>query len=248
MNPAAAEEPRPFVFPWIPVLGFCALALATLVLCQFDYRHQTVPEAGVTLNLPERLGDYRGKDVDISEGERVILPKDTEFAKKAYTDIGGDVINCQIVLSGGDKRSIHRPEICLPGQGWNVSSTATMPIKLPSGKTLEVTKLRLTRPVEISPGVRKPLTMWFLYWFVGDHYTTHDHLRRILRTNLDMLLHNRAHRWAYVIISAPVLEGFKFEGKNEALTLGMLESFIPEIVPAFQKSEMAGLAESNPPR
>jgi hypothetical protein len=80
--------------------------------------------------------------------------------------------------------------------------------------------------------------MLFLYWYVGNQMTTHDQITRILRSNFDLLLHNKVHRWAYVIVSAPVLDGFISNGRNEAQTLELLQDFIREAVPRFQKSEM----------
>jgi len=238
-------EPPAMHVNWRLVGGFCALALVTIALCSRNYLHQVVPEAGVTLDLPDHVDGFYGKDMPISKGEKEILPPDTTFAKKAYEDLSGDLINCQIVLSGGDKRSIHRPEVCLPGQGWNNKSSQTVSIPLASGRDLKVTQLTLTRMHEVN-GLQKELTLLFLYWFVGTGYTTHDHFQRILHSNLDMLFHDRAHRWAYVIVSAPVLEGFKFNGKNEAQTLDMLKEFIPEIVPTFQKSEQTPVLPSTP--
>lgn len=244
-SPIPEVEPVPVRLSWKLIAAFCGLGVTAIIFCSLSYQHQTIPEAGVTMQLPEQVAGFVGKDVEVSEGERAILPKDTEFAKKAYFDRAGDQINCQIVLSGADQRSIHRPEVCLPGQGWDTQNSRTEKIRLASGRDLGVTKLTLTRPHEVN-GVRKQLTMLFLYWFVGANYTTSDHKQRILHTNLDMLLHNRAHRWAYVIVSAPVLEGFAPNGKDEAATYEMLKSFIPEIVPTFQKSEQLPALPSAP--
>jgi hypothetical protein len=46
------------------------------------------------------------------------------------------------------------------------------------------------------------------------------------------------HRWAYVIVSAPVLEGLKPGAKSDAQTLDMLKDFVRQAVPKFQLSEM----------
>lgn len=238
MNADSLEQASPLRLNWKIIGSFCGMALLTLVLCQLNYSHTVAPEAGVTLDLPERVGDFRGKDQPISEGERVILPQGTEFAKMGYDDSSGDLVSCQIVLSAGDKRSIHRPEICLPGQGWTIQNQQTVPIALKSGRLLEVRRLSLVRQVQTPEGGNRPLKMVFLYWFVGNHFMTADHKQRILRTNLDMLLYSRAHRWAYVIFSAPVLEGFKYEGKNEEQTFAMLSDFLRASVPSFLKQEM----------
>jgi predicted RNase H-like HicB family nuclease len=53
----------------------------------------------------------------------------------------------------------------------------------------------------------------------------------VLKTNFDMLLHNTNHRWAYVIVNAPVLEGFVSQGKNLEQTTALIQSAIAELAP-----------------
>lgn len=223
---------------WWLTGGFVFFALLAIALSQMTFSAHVTPQPGVLLDLPERIGGFTGTEQEVSEGELALLPKDTEFAKMLYEDGTGNSISCQIVLSGSDRRSIHRPEICLPGQGWSIRSSEAINVPLASGNDLRVTKLRLVREVEVAPDVRRTLPMVFLYWFVGDNMTTHDHLERVLRTNLDLLLHNRMHRWAYVIVSAPVLQGFVPGGLDEPQTVERLTSFIREVIPYFQKTEI----------
>jgi len=194
-------------------------------------------EAGVSLSLPDRVNGFTGTDQDISEAERVILPKDTGFAKKIYTDAEGNQINCQIVLAGADHRSIHRPELCLEGQGWTVSGGEVIPIKLNSGREMEVMALTISRPVTAG-NATKTLSALYLYWFVSNTTEVARHLDRVVRSNMDLLLHNRSNRWAYVIVSSPILQGFEPGGKDRAQTLDMLVNFIRSSVPHFQKSEL----------
>jgi len=239
------KEEQPEVPPVRPTWKWLVvfLVLCTLVagFTKVTTRPDVIPEAGVLLELPERVLGMRGEEQEISEAEKLILPDDTLFAKMNYSDAFGEAsIGCQIVLSGGDRRSIHRPEACLPGQGWNMLSNEPMDIELPSGNTLTVQKLRLGRTVETPDGRRTNLPMLFLYWYVGSEMTTHDQFERILRSNLDLLLYNRVHRWAYVVVSAPVMRGLVPGGLDEAETLERLTAFIQEAVPQFQKSEMSG--------
>lgn len=195
-------------------------------------------QQGVIMNLPTQVGTFSGQDQDISESERVILPKDTEFARKVYKNFGGEQINAQIVLAGGEKRSIHRPEICLPAQGWNIKTGQAVPIKLDDGRVLDVMKLDISKPVEIQPGVRKELTTIFLYWFIGKNMTTPYHWLRLGHANWDRVVHNINHRWAYVIVSAPVLDGFTPGGKNYEETKEILERFVGELAPQIMTEEV----------
>lgn len=241
----AQEQQAPFRPNWA-ILGLFLLLCAMVAgFTKITTRPNVIPEAGVVLDLPDQVLGMWGEDQEVSEAERIILPEDTEFAKRTYSDFSGNSISCQIVLSGGDRRSIHRPEACLPGQGWNMLTNEPIDVVLDSGKTLTVQKLRLSREVELSNGAKAVLPMLFLYWYVGNNFTTHDQLQRVLYSNLDLLLHNRVHRWAYVIVSAPVLKGLVPGGMDEAQTLEKLENFIREAVPQFQRAETKGL-ESTP--
>ncbi len=203
-----------------------------------------VTDPGVVLELPDVVEAFVGTDQEISEAERVILPEDTGFAKKNYLDPEGRSIVCQIVLAGADRRSIHRPELCLAGQGWTISSGEVIPIDLNSGNKLDVMALTISRPVTVG-GESRTLSALYLYWFVSDHNHVARHLERVMLSNYDLLVHNRANRWAYVIVTAPILEGFEPGGLNRDETLEMLTNFIRSSVPEFQKSEMSQETAAN---
>jgi hypothetical protein len=214
-----------------------ALAVVTMVACLWGTSPSTKSEPGVVMDLPDTLVGLWGSDQSVSEAERVILPADTEFAKKIYSDGLGNDIHSQIVLAGAEKRSIHRPEVCLPAQGWTIKTGEVVPLKLADGRTLEVMKLTVVRPVMLNNGTQRDLTSIFCYWFIGKHATTPHHFVRVLKTNLDMLLHNTNHRWAYVIVNAPVLEGFVYGGKNLAQTNERVEAAIAELAPQIMPEQ-----------
>jgi len=225
--------------PW-PVgkyLLFYALAGLVILACILGTPPAKVSKAGVEMRLPEAVLGFTGKDQPISEGERVLLPSDTQIVKKLYTDTQGEVVNFQIVLSGVDRRSIHRPEICLTGQGWQVRSGEVVPVKLKSGTTLSIMVLDIFGP-GLNSSKNGEWEALYAYWFVSADAQTPYHFERIARTSLDLLLHNKAHRWAYVIAMAPIMKGHIANGKGRQETLQLVEDFIREAVPSFQFSEM----------
>ena len=226
--------------PWWRSATVLGLTLLTLGLCYLTPDVNTATESGVVLTLPYQIGPYWGNDTAVSQVEKDILPDDTEFARKTYETHENDQILCSIVLSGGEKRSIHRPEVCLPGQGWTVNSAESVPIRLANGTLLNVMRLGLVRDVEVGPGQRVSLRSWYFYWFVGKNTTTSKHFTRIFLTSWDRIFHKINHRWAYVIVSSPVTEGFRLNGKNDQETLAMLEKFISTIAPTFMKKEVGG--------
>ena len=56
----------------------------------------------------------------LTEEEKKILPEDTMGSRRLFKDKDGDELFCSIVLAGRDVTSIHRPELCLTGQGWRL--------------------------------------------------------------------------------------------------------------------------------
>ena len=229
-------------FPLIPRIPFgreavaLGLAALTIVLCLSGGTSRSVSESGVIMKLPAVLGAMSGTPQPLSEGEKMILPGDTETVKMSYQGVSGDMASAQIVLAGGEKRSIHRPEICLPAQGWTLEGGNVVTVKLSNGHDLQVMRLMAERPVELKDGSKVRLKNIFYYWFIGSNTTTPYHLQRILKTNLDMVFHNVNHRWAYVVISAPVLKGLVPNGKNLEQTDAMLSSIVSDLAPQIMKN------------
>ena len=218
-----------------------ALTLVTILVCVLVPAPKAGGEAGVTMQLPDSIGELYGHDQAVSAAELYILPKDTTFARKTYGPPGAEDplrILCSIILSGAERRSIHRPERCLPAQGWRIDSSRTETVPLASGRNLEVTSLLLEKIVPLTDGTTLTRRQYFLYWFVGKSVTTPYQTNRILMTYWDMLIHRVNQRWAYVIVAKDIGQSWDPNGETPEQTLGELKQFIRVAVPYFMKSEM----------
>jgi hypothetical protein len=224
----------------VKLAAFLVLLLALLGACYFIKPAAIGIEPGVVLKWPDRVFDFTGKEEAPNESELALLPPDTEFAKKNYTSPNGEHLNVEIVLSGAEHRSIHRPEICLVGQGWNVRSGKIVKVPLKSGRSLDLMVLDITRPWRTPNGATVEVPALYTYFFVSKDAETAKHLDRVAITNLDLLFHNKAHRWAYVIVMARIMKGFTPDGKNRDQTLQMIEDFLRETAPTFLRSELPG--------
>jgi hypothetical protein len=229
----------------IPVWKSVAVLALSLVVYVFFWikPSPTIPsQAGVVMNLPGyvRSGSgFVGTPAPVTTAELNILPKDTEFARDNYSDFPDqDQIFCGIVLSGAMQQSIHRPEVCLVAQGWTIVEQENIPIQLPSGHRLTVKNLKIRKNVTTTDGRSILLTQYNMYWFVGEKTTTSEHWMRIFLSSWDRIVHNRAHRWAYVTVASTITEKLIPNGKNAEQTKAMMIDFIKAIVPTFQKSEM----------
>lgn len=193
---------------------------------------------GITVSLPQFVGGWYGTDAEVSQGERDILGPDTEFARKVYTDGRGDQIFVSIVLSGPDMNtSIHRPERCLPAQGWTIAKSNTIAIPT-AHRTLDATRLLNMRPLHNQSGTSSQ-TVYNLtyYWFVGRTETTPSHLRRTFIDIRDRLLKGVNQRWAYVTVASIVTKGLVPFGRSQSETDAEVRQFIVDLTPLLRKPD-----------
>lgn len=205
---------------------------------------------GISLSLPDSLGEWDGAVAAVSEMERAGLGLDTEFARKSYRNGRGDEIYVSIVLSGQDmNNSIHRPERCLPAQGWTVADSSTVAIPLdPAGREkLLATRLHNYRQFAPSPDA-PPRNIYNLnyYWFVGYHHVTPSHFERAFLDIKDRLLSGTSQRWAYVTVAATITDNLTKFGRSEKETDEMLQAFIARITPVLMPENPLDAEPSGP--
>src|SRR4051794_1226579 len=93
-----------------------------------------IQPAAIQSVLPDFIGEWYGSDQPVMQVEKDALGPDTQFVRKLYTNGKGDQIFVSIVFSGPDmSTSIHRPERCLPAQGWTIADTMVKKIPLEKG-------------------------------------------------------------------------------------------------------------------
>jgi hypothetical protein len=207
---------------------------------------QLSPRVGVRLAadgvspvaLPNYLGtDWEGQPADITPVEREVLPPDTGFSRMNYVSLHN--LNARvflsIVLSGRDRTSIHRPELCLVGQGWTITDrtthTFTWPGTLKAG--VPATILRIEREFTTPRGENVKIPALFAYWFVGADRVVASSTDRVFYTSLDRLRHLQAHRWAYVVVQTIASDG-------EVAALKRMQSVLDGALPVFQEPLPAG--------
>jgi EpsI family protein len=214
----------------VAILGF------GVVLTALTSDVTRVSEPGVRIEngdpyLPAQIGEWKGSELQaLSPEEKAILPEDTLGVRRLYHDAAGNEVFCSIVLSGSDVTSIHRPELCLPGQGWQLTGaehTESVAIGDATGGELRVMRMNAIRP--FGNGTARYI---FVYWFVGKGRTTPYHWQRILWTTRDRVLQNRNHRWAYILINAPVVVQTLDEmPAAEKQTMRLIAKFVHDIYP-----------------
>jgi len=186
-------------------------------------------------DLPAHILDYTSERVPEDKTVLDTLPGDTSYAQRRYTETNGFWVGANIVLMGMDRTSIHKPEFCLPGQGWRIDqkTTVNLPIQGTNPYQLRVAKWTITNFMQNSDGQKQEVRGLYVFWFVARNEQTVSHEQRIWWLTRDLLTTGVLQRWAYVSYFAICLPG------QEDATFDRMKKLITASVPEFQPSPKA---------
>lgn len=193
-----------------------------------------------TVALPVEVAGYTSRTEPISDMEVSFLPTDTTFARRYYTATNRPDLLMNVVLMGTNRRSIHRPEICLTGQGWTIERTEELeiPIATPYPYRLSVMRLIASRTFVDLAGRTYPRKAVYVYWFVADEHLTARHGERMWEMARGLLFEGVLQRWAYVSCLAVGPPGSEDKLYRE------METFLTAAVPEFQLATGTQLLEA----
>jgi hypothetical protein len=194
--------------------------------------------------LPAEIPGYTSEISTQSETELLKLPSDTSFrvrtylaTKDLYATSGYYSTNrffsqVSVVMMGSDRSSIHKPQICMTGQGWTIDDNASrqedIQMDRPFPYVLRVNKIVASMAVEQN-GHSLTARGLFVYWFVdADHLTASANQWMLWWLPRDLLLHGVLERWSYIsyfTVCPPGVEDAAF---------GRLKQFIAESAPEYQ--------------
>jgi len=222
--PAPVQESDDFIAPaLLPLDGYTA---RYPYFCQNEQCLETVEREDPS-DVPEKCPRCGGKMSSRSLGEADLLPADTRIMKCNYSDVLGNVWRVSVVVNGRSRQSIHRPEICLPAQGWSIERGHIARFALADGTSLPVHCMDI-RPRSSSSHGR----LGHAYFFINPRQTAASHFKRIMISVADRAFARRVTRWAMVTISAG--EPFDISDRRRAEMSEFLDAFLPM---AFPKKE-----------
>ena len=171
------------------------------------------------LELPERCSACGGKLDDMSEVERSLLPRDTWLRRADYQAPDGNRIKTTLVISGRERASIHRPEVCLSAAGSEIIGSEVIRVPLSGRRDLDVRLLtrRLT-------GDGRTSYSYLAYWFAARDRETASHYQRMLWMAEDRIVRGVTRRWAYISIAGPL-------GPDREQNLEVLRGFVRDLHP-----------------
>jgi len=130
-----------------------------------------------------------------SLGEATVLPSDTSISKRDYTAPDGMRYSVSMVVAGRRRGSIHRPELCLPAQGYVMTRARTVPLNVAGGFPQRVRVITVQRTG--APAFS------LAYWFFCRDRESCSHTDRIVSDIWDRSIRNRINRWVMLAVNVP---------------------------------------------
>jgi hypothetical protein len=224
---------------WLVLFVALALMAGTARLLTWLKTSQKLGEPGIKttpvpgsvmrkIDLPERVLDFTSTNVPEPEIVLNYLPKDTSFGERHYWAPDGFEASATIILMGADRTSIHRPDYCLPGQGWSIGSKTAVNVPIRGGQPYElpVMKWVVRNSLRTPDGQKQEVSGIYVFWFVADHEQTADNFQRMWWLARDLLRTGVLQRWAYVSyfsVCAPGREDATFERMNKLIAASVPE-------------------------
>ncbi len=147
---------------------------------------------GQPVGGPFRCPGCGGALHEVSLGETILTAGGARMMKRVYRSDDGLVYSVNVVMTGRTHAAIHRPELCLPTQGFSMERAVLMRLAPKGLAPIEVRQITL----------RKDQSQAFslVYWFSSRRFQTAIHARRVLSNSWDRSVHNRISRWFMVAV------------------------------------------------
>lgn len=136
-----------------------------------------------------------GELKNVSLGELTVLPEDTGFRKCDYYDDFGAGFQITVVINGKSRQSIHRPEVCLPAQGFAMENGRIEKFDIGNGHFLSMHCVELRRQ-----NATGDYRMGQGYFFVSPEHDVADHWSRQFIGIYDRAFRDKITRWAMVTV------------------------------------------------
>lgn len=205
------------------VLGIAILLASASVHWAINLKRDWAAAAetpAVNLNLPSEVGPYRQNGEDIDPGDDVRAALETsDILMRYYTAPNGAPILVTIVYAGQKRRSLHFPEVCLVGQGWEVEQAYAAPV----GIEFEGRRLVIFRGDDEQA---------VLYWLkTGKRFTSSTFMNALFWAREQLMFGTPTS--SMIKLSMPVL---KQVGQDEEEAFAILDDFASRLGPILLES------------
>lgn len=190
-------------------------------------------QTSMKIELPENVAGFTSTNIPESEVEIGYFPKDTSYARRCYQPADVDLpIYMTVVMMGADRTSIHKPDYCLPGQGWQILNKTVENIPVPGTNPydLPAAKWVVANSYQGKDGQKIEVRGLYVFWFVAENEQTPNHYQYLRWLARDLLHTGVLQRWAYVSYFAVCAPG------QEDATFARMKNLIASSVTEFQPS------------
>jgi hypothetical protein len=193
---------------------------------------QPLPDSqNLEVLLPPAVPDYQSRPLPQSEVVTNMLPPDTSYGQRLYTAPDSFQILVNVVLMGSSRTSLHKPQICLTAQGWQINDEISreehVAMDKPQAYDLPVMHLVCSRQVKVADQIVNQSAL-YVYWFVDADRLTASQATWKMWMAHDIAFHSVLDRWAYVSLFAECAPG------QENATFERMKRWIAAAVPDFQ--------------
>ena len=180
------------------------------------------------VHFPDRVQGFRSADAPITDVEATNLPPDTVFGRKLYGDNTSFIAQMSAVMMQTDRTSIHRPQLCVTGQGWQIQKTEIIdiPVPLPSPYVLKATCLTSTKTMPTDN--KRTYSAIYIYWFVAEREMLPGHSEALWAISRDLVTSGTLYPWGYVSCFT------RCEPGQEGAYLQRMKRLIAMTAPEFQ--------------
>lgn len=115
-------------FSFIAASLFAAAAIHLAIVSAQD-RAANAPFSGEDLDIPSTIGNYQQAGADIPQEEHIKeLLQTSSILMRDYAAPSGQIIHLAVVHAANTRGSLHFPEVCLTGQGWEIDRQYLAPV------------------------------------------------------------------------------------------------------------------------
>jgi hypothetical protein len=182
------------------------------------------------IDLPENVLDFTSTNLPEPAVVLGYLPPDTSYTERIYTAPDGFQVQGTIILMGADRTSIHKPDYCLPGQGWRIDSKKIVNVAVGGAQPygLPVAVWYISADLQMPDGQTEKHSGAYAFWFVAYNEQTPDFYGFLRRLTHDFLFTGVLQRWAYVSYFCASEPG------QEDAAFARMKKLIAASVPEFQ--------------
>ncbi|MCL5103632.1 MAG: EpsI family protein [Armatimonadetes bacterium] len=159
--------------------------------------------------VPMNIGDWQGQDIMMDEQTRKDIGADQVFFRTYSRSNGDRPVEVLVVYRKYGRRGfVHRPELCYPGSGFQISDKRLTKIPYAGVETEAITlNARKDDYKEV-----------VLYWFASGKRLESNYLRQQYLMAFDRL-QTQKYGWAFIRINSPVT-------KSEDDTIKEIRAFL----------------------